>query len=201
MPFTIAAKTGTSKDYRDNWAIGYTPEWTVAVWVGNFDSSPMRGISGITGAAPIMREISMSMHKLYGSSDFVPPKGIKEIEICAITGLRASDNCTARLTEYFNTNYPPRKICNAKHHATQYENKNLNIEFPKDGDVFKIDPSYPIEAQAIGFRAEDKKIKPEWFIDGKKNQTNLWQLQEGKHKLYYILKGRKSKEIIFTVVK
>lgn len=51
-PFPFAAKTGTTKDYRDNWAVGYTPDWVVAVWVGNFDGTPMRHISGITGAAP-----------------------------------------------------------------------------------------------------------------------------------------------------
>lgn len=47
--FPVACKTGTSTDYRDNWAVGYTPEFTVAVWAGNFDGSPMRGVSGVTG--------------------------------------------------------------------------------------------------------------------------------------------------------
>src|SRR5690606_41442788 len=42
LPFPCAVKTGTSKDYRDNWPVGYTPRHTVAVWVGNFDGSPMQ---------------------------------------------------------------------------------------------------------------------------------------------------------------
>jgi penicillin-binding protein 1C len=57
LPFDVAAKTGTSKGFRDNWTVGYTREVTVAVWVGNFDGSPMEGVSGITGAAPIFRAV------------------------------------------------------------------------------------------------------------------------------------------------
>ena len=55
---TVAVKTGTSNNLRDNWAIGYTPDYLVAVWVGNFDNSPMARIaSGITGATPIWNKL------------------------------------------------------------------------------------------------------------------------------------------------
>jgi penicillin-binding protein 1C len=64
LPFEVAAKTGTSKGYRDNWTVGYTPEVTVGVWVGNFDGAPMHNVSGITGAAPLFREaISAAMRR------------------------------------------------------------------------------------------------------------------------------------------
>jgi len=54
----VAVKTGTTNDLRDNWTIGYSPNFLVAAWVGNFDNSPMARIaSGITGAAPIWKEI------------------------------------------------------------------------------------------------------------------------------------------------
>jgi penicillin-binding protein 1C len=53
FPFPVAVKTGTSQAYRDNWTIGYTRDVTVGVWVGNFDRQPLRGSSGVTGAAPI----------------------------------------------------------------------------------------------------------------------------------------------------
>lgn len=53
----VAVKTGTSNDLRDNWTIGYTPNFLVAVWVGNNNNSPMSGVaSGITGASPIWRK-------------------------------------------------------------------------------------------------------------------------------------------------
>lgn len=55
--FPLAAKTGTSRNFRDNYTVGYTPEYTVLVWVGNADGSPMREVSGITGAGPIFQDI------------------------------------------------------------------------------------------------------------------------------------------------
>jgi len=57
MPFKVAAKTGTSTSYRDNWTLGYTPEFTVGVWAGNFEGQPMDDVSGVTGAAPIFRDV------------------------------------------------------------------------------------------------------------------------------------------------
>ena len=53
FPFPVAAKTGTSEGYHDNWAIGYTRDITVGVWVGNFDRTPLTNSSGVTGAGPI----------------------------------------------------------------------------------------------------------------------------------------------------
>jgi membrane peptidoglycan carboxypeptidase len=56
--YPVAVKTGTTNDLRDNWTIGYTPSYVVAVWVGNNDNKPMRGVvSGVTGAAPMWHDI------------------------------------------------------------------------------------------------------------------------------------------------
>ncbi|MDQ1314620.1 MAG: penicillin-binding protein [Pseudomonadota bacterium] len=60
-PFWSAVKTGTSKDMRDNWCIGFSSRFTVGVWVGNFDGRPMRGVSGVTGAAPVWLEIMQAL--------------------------------------------------------------------------------------------------------------------------------------------
>ncbi len=57
LPYRVAAKTGTSSDYRDNWAFGVTPRYTVGVWVGNFDGHPMNRVSGPIGASPLLRQI------------------------------------------------------------------------------------------------------------------------------------------------
>jgi penicillin-binding protein 1C len=54
---TSSVKTGTSKDMRDNWCIGYNHKYTVGVWVGNFSGEPMWNVSGVTGAAPAWRDI------------------------------------------------------------------------------------------------------------------------------------------------
>jgi penicillin-binding protein 1C len=63
LPFRAAVKTGTSQTYRDNWTLGFTPEYTVGVWAGNFDNTPMQEVSGVTGAAPIWRDILMHLHE------------------------------------------------------------------------------------------------------------------------------------------
>jgi penicillin-binding protein 1C len=62
LPFPAAVKTGTSKDMRDNWCIGFTNHYTVGVWIGNFNGAPMWNVSGISGAAPIWRSLMLALH-------------------------------------------------------------------------------------------------------------------------------------------
>ena len=61
--FWSAVKTGTSKDMRDNWCIGYSSRYTVGVWVGNFSGTPMWNVSGIAGAAPIWSAVMQYLHQ------------------------------------------------------------------------------------------------------------------------------------------
>lgn len=63
LPFPCAVKTGTSSDFRDNWCLGFTADYTVGVWVGNFDNSPMAGISGVSGAGPIFQRTMLALHQ------------------------------------------------------------------------------------------------------------------------------------------
>jgi penicillin-binding protein 1C len=88
--FPVACKTGTSSDFRDNWAFGYTPEFTVGVWVGNFDGSPMRHISGVTGAAPILHDLFDYLHDQYGTSWYARPADIVDRGIDPLTGKLSS---------------------------------------------------------------------------------------------------------------
>ncbi|MEK7129990.1 MAG: penicillin-binding transpeptidase domain-containing protein, partial [Patescibacteria group bacterium] len=85
----VSVKTGTTDDLRDNWTIGYTPQYLVATWVGNNDNSPMNPalVSGITGAAPIWRKIMA--HLLDGKPDVWPkqPDGIVGAQVCTLSGL------------------------------------------------------------------------------------------------------------------
>ncbi len=84
--FPVACKTGTSTDFRDNWAIGYTPEFTVGVWVGNFDGRPMIGVSGVTGAGPLLHQVFERLHAQRGTSWYAPPAGIVERAVHRVTG-------------------------------------------------------------------------------------------------------------------
>jgi membrane carboxypeptidase/penicillin-binding protein PbpC len=82
-----AAKTGTTQDWRDNWTIGYTPDLVVGVWVGNADNEPMRHISGVTGAAPIWRDVMEEILKARPAKLFAVPEGLVEKTVCADNGL------------------------------------------------------------------------------------------------------------------
>ena len=84
--FPVACKTGTSTDFRDNWAMGFTPEFTVGVWVGNFDGSPMRDVSGVTGAGPILHAIFEHLHARFGTSWYERPASIVESDVHPLTG-------------------------------------------------------------------------------------------------------------------
>jgi penicillin-binding protein 1C len=105
--FPVACKTGTSSDFRDNWAFGYTPEFTVGVWVGNFDGSPMRHVSGVTGAAPVLHEIMQHLHQLYGTSWYSVPTNVVECWVHPITGKRLGVLITGALKEKFTASNLP----------------------------------------------------------------------------------------------
>ena len=87
-----AAKTGTTNDFRDNWTLGYTPDLVVGVWVGNADNTPMKGVTGITGAAPVWHDVMEEAHRLLGlpPKEFRRPPGIIEAEICLDSGTMPS---------------------------------------------------------------------------------------------------------------
>ena len=86
--FPVACKTGTSTGYRDNWAVGFTPEFTVAVWVGNFNGSPMQSVSGITGAAPILHDLFMLLKSSHGTSWYAPLPSLVQSPIDPDSGKR-----------------------------------------------------------------------------------------------------------------
>jgi len=98
---TIAVKTGTTDDKRDNWTIGWTPNVLVATWVGNNDNSPMGNVaSGVTGAAPIWRRIILEALKGRPVEDFKKPDSIIAVTIDALGGGLPVDGKPTR-SEYF----------------------------------------------------------------------------------------------------
>ncbi|MDI1444281.1 penicillin-binding protein 1C [Polyangium sp. 6x1] len=99
LPFPVAAKTGTSKGFRDNVTVGFTPSVTVAVWVGNFDGSPMSGVSGVTGAGPLFHDAMLAASRLYPARDFERPEGLVDVDICPLSGARPGPDCPHRRSE------------------------------------------------------------------------------------------------------
>ena len=107
FPFPVAVKTGTSQAYHDNWTVGYSRHVTVGVWVGNFDRTPLRNSSGVTGAAPIFHGVMLAAERrAAGGADFSaaeimpPPSNALRREICALSGLAANQWCPNRRFEW-----------------------------------------------------------------------------------------------------
>ena len=107
---TVAVKTGTTDDKRDNWTIGYTPSYLTVTWVGNNDNTPMHPslASGITGAAPIWNGIMKDLLRDKVNETFKVPSGVKGMEICSITGGLKNEKCANRF-EYFISGTEPTR--------------------------------------------------------------------------------------------
>jgi penicillin-binding protein 1C len=92
LPFHCAVKTGTSSDFRDNWCVGYTPAFTVGVWAGNFESQPMKGVSGVTGAGPVFQRTMMRLHRGRIADWFARPPGLVDVHVDPRNGKSVPSN-------------------------------------------------------------------------------------------------------------
>lgn len=111
LPFPVAAKTGTSKGYRDNWAVGYTREVTVGVWVGNFDGSPLRDASGITVAGPAFHDLMLAAMRGKTPAPLVDRSLLVGAEVCAQSGKLPTRVCQHRRLELFVRGHEPHDLC------------------------------------------------------------------------------------------
>jgi len=111
FPFDVAAKTGTSKGFRDNWTVGFTSTLTVAVWVGNFTGEPMTGVSGITGAGPLFHDIleaAVASHshvegRLAIDAQDTAHEGLVRVRVCSLSGELAGPDCPHAVSEWRTT--------------------------------------------------------------------------------------------------
>jgi penicillin-binding protein 1C len=102
FPFPVAVKTGTSRHFTDNWSVGTTRNFTVAVWAGNFSGRPMDGVSGVTGAGPLLHRVVMATAQRFPPGVLVTPPEVGAVAapVCRLSGLRATNEC-AQLSEWF----------------------------------------------------------------------------------------------------
>jgi penicillin-binding protein 1C len=176
--FPVACKTGTSSNYRDNWTFGFTPEFTVGVWVGNPDNSPMHGITGVTGAAPIFHEIMVKLRDRDGTSWYHEPSGIEHCYIDPLTGhsvssdqsravqemyafapepARPEDYDTAgrvRLREDYRAWVESDQNTLGDLLAGRRQTTHLQILEPATGALYYRDPDVPEQDQRLALRAE-----------------------------------------------
>lgn len=118
LPFDVAAKTGTSKGFRDNWTVGFTREVTVGVWVGNFDGSPMQNVSGITGAAPLFAaSMEAAMRRVSQPQPLQDPAGLEKVSVCALSGGAPGRGCKHVVEEWMPKGRPPAPPCAMHEHV------------------------------------------------------------------------------------
>jgi penicillin-binding protein 1C len=120
-----AVKTGTTRNFRDNWTIGFTPDLLTAVWVGNANASPMENVSGVDGAAPIWADFMEAALEGRPKTEFAIPEGLKEIEICALSGKLATPLCPDRAFEIFAEGEEPKQP------DDYYKMFNINVKTGK----------------------------------------------------------------------
>jgi penicillin-binding protein 1C len=152
--FWTAVKTGTSKDMRDNWCIGYSEKYTVGVWVGNFSGEPMWNVSGVTGAAPIWIEMMNWLHRNDVSPKRAPPTRIVRKEINFPQGLEPSRE------EWFIRGTEPHSK------DKRIGQVNQRIVYPPSGTVIALDPDIPPELQKIFFISQTQEIDLRWVLNG-----------------------------------
>ncbi|MBM4267581.1 MAG: penicillin-binding protein 1C, partial [Deltaproteobacteria bacterium] len=173
--FWTAVKTGTSKDMRDNWCIGYSRDYTVGVWVGNFSGEPMHDVSGVTGAAPIWLEIVSLLHAERSSVPPEPPPGV----IARYVSFGASGE-PARAEWFLEGTEPAGSRIEAAP-------VRARIVAPTEGGVLALDPDVPPALQRIALLASKGDELLEWRLDGRPlapaHEPFLWRPEPGRHEL------------------
>jgi penicillin-binding protein 1C len=182
LPFPVAAKTGTSKGYRDNWTVGYTREVTVGVWVGNFDGTPMEGVSGITGAAPLFHAVMDAAMRGREPAPFAVDRAAYiRARVCPLSGEAASDACPHAIEEWVPAGkpldpcsmhmtigahvverFPPEYAAWARSVGRDASPSSLSadgipasavrIAWPADGSTFLVEPDRSRASQALAIR-------------------------------------------------
>lgn len=127
----VAVKTGTTNSLRDNWAIGYTTDRLVAVWVGNNDNTPMSYVaSGITGASPIWNKTMRLLLDPTHPHVFQTPTDLVEVAVCKATGTLPCTGCPVVAKEKFVKGTEPKLACSPASFAPKLDANGQPIPTP-----------------------------------------------------------------------
>ena len=160
--FQVAAKTGTSKGFRDNWTVGFTREVTVAVWAGNFDGTPMTGSTGISGAGPLFHEVMLAAMRGRTPAPLLDHAGLSSVEVCELSGQRASDSCPHRRREWFTPGSEPRVSCDMHEVVIIDAHSSLRAGPACRERVARVFERYPPEYQNFARKA-GRPLSPREF--------------------------------------
>ncbi|MBL8507753.1 MAG: penicillin-binding protein 1C [Chitinimonas sp.] len=188
-PVWAAVKTGTSKDMRDNWAVGYTARHTVAVWVGNADGEAMWDVSGVSGAAPAWRAIIALLGQ--PGEPPGPPAGLEQRTLRYLPAVEAPRQ------EYFLAGTATDTV------ELTGNQPGPAIVYPAEGLIVALDPDIPAARQRIWLRASNAEGL-HWLLNGQRlgraDADLAWSPSPGKHQLaLQDAQGRVKRQVIFQV--
>lgn len=179
--FWTAVKTGTSKDMRDNWCIGWSQRYTVGVWVGNASGASMHDVSGVSGAAPVWHDVMEALHRAQGSRAPAAPAGVERAALTFADGLEPARE------EVFLTGTAITRVSVG---APAARPSAPVIANPADGTVFALDPDMPPASQRVWFQAEGVAGQAaravSWRMDGKplgRGGEVAWLPWPGRHQV------------------
>jgi penicillin-binding protein 1C len=188
-----AVKTGTSKDMRDNWCIGYSDRYTVAVWVGNFEGDSMLDVSGVTGAAPAWAEIMQWLHEDQPSRPPHPPRGVVAESIEFVPAVEP-----ARRGWFLTGTELTRVEVLARGPAT------ARIASPANGTTIALDPDIPPANQVVILEGRGADATLALYLDGRRvgsaDRPRRWRPLPGDHRVELrTADGRVRDSAVFTV--
>ncbi|MBP7566383.1 MAG: penicillin-binding protein 1C [Burkholderiaceae bacterium] len=181
--FWTAVKTGTSKDMRDNWAVGWSQRYTVGVWVGNASGAPMHAVSGSSGAAPVWAALMGFLHAHEPSRAPPPPAGMKPTAVRFGPGADAMPIEAARQEWFLPGTAQPLFAAGSFGGAPVDRTRaTARITLPASGTIIALDPDIPPTRQRVRFAAEGEGLA--WRMDGRefaRGASAQWLPWPGRH--------------------
>ncbi len=215
--FWSAVKTGTSKDMRDNWALGWSQAYTVGVWVGNASGAPMWDVSGTSGAAPIWAALMGHLHQTQPSRAPTPPAGVVQLPVQFVAPNAFADQTApleAARPEWFIQGTQQSIFAIQSEAVSPYDEMagglkglkrssaaSARITAPTTGTIIALDPDIPPKHQRVNFTATGSGLR--WRMDGKafaSGNSAQWLPWPGRHVVQITdAKGRVLDEIRLEV--
>jgi penicillin-binding protein 1C len=198
FPIQTAVKTGTSSDYRDAWAVGFSHRFTVGVWMGNLDQQPMQEVTGSVGPGLVLRSVFAELNRFSASRPLFLSRHLRAVKICPVSGLLAKRD-GPQMTEWFRPGHAPTKRC-AGHdrpgdivQAKTRPNDSNPIEFkqPTPGLQIATDPRIPDGDEVFPFELAEgvRPVRTDWILNGEligsteAGDSYHWRVRRGDYTL------------------